>query len=854
MIRRWQGGISSLWKVLIGLALLVLVACGGQRQGAVPSFSGVVPPTSAPVGAQPDIPANPDWSTPQSVPGITLTVRAAYGGIYRVGSWVPIQITVQNDGRDISAQVQVSSNRDATNYATALDLPGGSRKSATIYVFMPTLTQRLVVRLIADDQRLAQEPLTLEPYRASDHIVASISGTGVELRIPAQLSNGVAVRTVPVAMSDLSDDVAGLTTFDTIVLDDVPTTELSDAQRNALYAWVLRGGQLVVAGGAGAERTLAGLPEPLRAVRVMNTTQVPANTVLAASTAADNLPLVQLEPRNPTATTDQTYPINNSALQVQPGNPPLLLEQGIGNGVVTFAALPLLFPAMLRWSEQAVFWSELLRPRQTLMPGFGPSDMRTDSFIEGNIASLLTGLPALEFPPMQTLGLLLLLYILLVGPGTYLLLRRLDRQILGWVLIPGLTLIFAAIVYSLGYAQRGGDVVVNEVTLLEPLDSGTAQPSMARVRSFVGIFSPNDARYALELSSSEPANTMTMVRPVSLQGPWDNSTLPQGGIFVQEQGLQSVASVADLQIPQWSMRALLADQIRPYAGLQATVTLDGTTLSGEVINRGTETLYDVVLAQGNQIAFLGDLAPGAQGRTLLERRNPVGNGAKFSDRAPLSYLIYGTELEKFNNELLGPPPPELLLRVRFLDAIYSAGPVARGTQPVLIAWMQSAPLLVDVAGKRVTRQQLTLVTFTPQLQVVGSTVTLGQNWLERRIEQAPDAACAGGQGLGVNLFSAETVVMSLSLPRPLARFQPSAMTLLTTADGAWPAEIGVALFDWQQGIWVPQERGSGSSPVVQPERFLGSNGKILAQISGQVTPQNNPGCLYIDAVLEGQLP
>jgi hypothetical protein len=52
-----------------------------------------------------------------------------------------------------------------------------------------------------------------------------------------------------------------------LILNDVDTTALSGEQRQALETWVAHGGHLIVGGGAGAARTVAGLADPSTALR-----------------------------------------------------------------------------------------------------------------------------------------------------------------------------------------------------------------------------------------------------------------------------------------------------------------------------------------------------------------------------------------------------------------------------------------------------------------------------------------------------------------------------------------------------------------------------------------------------------
>ncbi|NTU85036.1 MAG: hypothetical protein HGA45_37680, partial [Chloroflexales bacterium] len=53
---------------------------------------------------------------------ITVSARPAYAGAFRVGTWLPVLIDLQNAGIDRSLQVRVGT-REGAQYATEVDLP-----------------------------------------------------------------------------------------------------------------------------------------------------------------------------------------------------------------------------------------------------------------------------------------------------------------------------------------------------------------------------------------------------------------------------------------------------------------------------------------------------------------------------------------------------------------------------------------------------------------------------------------------------------------------------------------------------------------------------------------------------------
>jgi hypothetical protein len=249
------------------------------------------------------------------------------------------------------------------------------------------------------------------------------------------------------------------------------------------------------------------------------------------------------------------------------------------------------------------------------------------------------------------------------------------------------------------------------------------------------------------------------------------------------------------------------------------------------------------------VARLGDLAPGEARSGELQRRGNQAGGAGITT-APVSYLIYGEEMDK--QGMRGQPlPADLQQRIRVLDALYNYGPSPRGGQPLFFAWSDAAALTVTPQVERVDEQDLTLVTGTPRMEVVGGEVSLGQGWLAPRFEEGLASVCFGGQGAGLTL-GAEPAVMQLALPRDLYGLRASELRLLTASDGPWMNDTQIELYDWASGDWVAQETSERNVVVAEPGRFLGGHGAIRLRLTnGQGQPNFN--CIYVDARIRGSL-
>ena len=128
-----------------------------------------------------------------------------------------------------------------------------------------------------------------------------------------------------------------------------------------------------------------------------------------------------------------------------------------GGGAVTLIG----FDPTTRWlsgtNAAEGLWRRLIPTRSAGTAGSGD---------DSQIVQAASQLPSLALPPVGGMIGLLGLYILLIGPINYLVLKRLDKREWAWVTMPILILAFAAGAYGFGSLLRGSNVIVNEAAIV----------------------------------------------------------------------------------------------------------------------------------------------------------------------------------------------------------------------------------------------------------------------------------------------------------------------------------------------------------------------------------------------------
>ncbi|GIV87560.1 MAG: hypothetical protein KatS3mg055_0078 [Chloroflexus sp.] len=779
-------GAKQVWRWLSVLVVLTIVVVGQL----------------APVAAQ-----NTD---------VRLTVRPAFQGFFHPGTWLPVEVEVANEGVDRTAEIVVGPT-GGPFFSTTLDLPGGSRKGVTVYVYLYNRASRIQAQLLVNGTEVATA--TAQVRSVGEGLLIGVVGTQ-QPRLPAQLEDGTRITTVPLTLGDIPADGLGLSPFDALIFTDVAADELRSDQREAVRAWVLRGGTLVINGDSGLAHTLAILPDDV----------VPVTLDGFVSPLAD-------PPLRPLRLIPRTFAVDQPFMVPLPKLPDgLAWGRWYGDGQSIVLGFDLATPELVNWSGWRALWQVLLPPSQFVPPNLVSITKLYSTFLEENLASALMSLPAFDLPSLNLIVILLGCYVVVVGPVTYLVLRRFDRLALGWVVVPVVTLIFAVIAYSVGYTLRGGDVIISQLSLIN-----TYTAPIVRERSFVGIFSPDRSTYRLRSTDGG-----VLTRPIRVQGPWSSEVLANGRYL---QGI-SDAVVEGLEVPQWSLQAVATDRVITADVLEAQLIVNGDEVQGEVVNRGGRTLEDVVVVYGDLISRLGSLAPGERRVSRLERP------AYAYDGISLSYLIYGEQFDAMAR-ISQPIPPDLQLRSRVLDALYGYGTAIRGKQPLVFGWYTTPETTIMPVDRHATRQQIALVHSVARLRLeTGKAVTLDAGSFAGMFESITNTSspCYSGNVLGA-APGVEPVVLRFTLPRDLIGLRPDSMTMNVRADMFWSGQIEV--YDWVDGVWVllPTEPvfQMNSVEIPQPERVLGSHGVLRVRMQSRDQTQGF-SCIYLDPTMQGRLP
>ncbi|MDQ6879761.1 MAG: hypothetical protein M3082_19080 [Candidatus Dormibacteraeota bacterium] len=751
----------------------------------------------------------------------TLSVQLGYQGAVRATEWMPVDVQIDAGSAAVDGaleiQIQDSSkgyldrqnftsqpNPFGPTYTTVYDLPVkvAARSSAQVRTYLVTDVQNPTVSV-----RLVQSGRTVSgPVTAVGHTTKLLIGVladrpaAFDAFATLHLPNNLTPRVVQLTASDLPDSAVRLRAFDLLAIDGFPTSTLTKDQQAALADYVNAGGSLVL-GTGGSRLTWQGLPASLLPMEIQGTTILQRLATLPGVTAL----------------TVATGTLRGGTVWLAEGAQPLVVEWSVGYGIVTLATLSFTAPPIAHWNGTSALLRQIairsvLRGAQSstapasLAPGQGPitgplgfqgSVTKRSWFLMPDVGSA----PAVSPPPLPLLGLLVVAYALLVGPLSFLLLRRFGRLPWLWFVAPVVALIPVAVIWIA--SPRGQTVPVNQFSITY-LAQGW--PTGYR-ETFTAIRPTQTGDHRVGLSATQ------MIAPFAV------GYGPDGNIGVGIRIDTSAPSVDLLRVSRGSVRGYVTEGTVAVLGPSAQLSLANGRLKGQVKNGSTTHFIDAVLLVGGSIIHVGDLPPG---RTVPIDAS-LATATATSGGGLISLQIYPNSFTG-SGSTSGPAAGDQ--RISLLQLILGEydSPSSQ-LAPTLLAWAPGVaePITIDGGSPRLETQNAIVVPLAISHVSAGP---LPVGFFAPRLVDATGQVGLSQYGAAVDdgsltyefslPLAAGTRVSGLKITHVLAA-RPFPAGGLVAPNGQ-PAATSY-VWDWSRSTWVPISlANSGTSPL--PEGTL----------------------------------
>jgi hypothetical protein len=641
--------------VRLAVTALAIVALGFALQPSV--FVRAATPTPA---------AAPSSSTADG--SLSLTATPLLGGRIRLGAWAAYRVQLENHGPAIDGELRITAPLQTDSvYGIAVQLASGARQEHVIYAPSGPFGSRARISLVSAGTVVVQAEVRTDtrPSGRAVYLIAERPEAIVGVvHTAAAAGTTRAPEVTAIAPEDLPPRVEAWASMDTLVWHDVESARLTAEQVAALKTWVATGGHLVVMGGSTGVATLGAFPADLLPY-------VPERVV---EVSTDDLRAMMGDlPVTATPVPAVAGQLAQGVVLGRAGESVVAARTSVGQGSVALIGLGPTAAWMTDFSPAEALWARAFAVDAVVDIG-AEND---DEFLLYNLANL----PSVQIPRFEHLAVLVIAYVLAIGPLNYFFLRRRDRRELAWLTMPLTIAVFAIGAYSLGFVLRGASVVVNELAIVR----GAAGTESGVAEVHVGVYAPSRTAFQVRIGGDPLVSAP--------QAP----SFPGGGDFGDNPRERPIdvllgdpATLRDYSVGFGAVRTFRAHAAVDSPRVDADLTVSGDTISGSLTNASGLALDHVALVFGNSVQLIGAMAPGAS--------QPISVTRAIS-RAPLYERMFPAEVAADAEAARIAATRRVVLQ--HLAGGWSAGEFAppRGVfarGPVILAWRSAAPLEIDV--------------------------------------------------------------------------------------------------------------------------------------------------------------
>lgn len=769
-----------------------------------------------------------------------MTVKAGFDGKFKDGGWIPVRVVLENNGADLQGLIKINftdGSSDANTYEYPIELPSVSRKEIVVDIFSLGYSRTLEVSFNVGKNILNQVQLQLDNYAVSDLWYGIIASNPTTFNILAQLNTGNSTsRTIQLDISDIPERAHIFNSLDVLILSGIDTGKLTSIQRQTLIEWVAGGGRLVLTGGSDWQKTAAGLLE---------TNMLPIQPV--SSEVVKNLEDLQRfahssepfsDPGSGTIVTTGDLTEGAQVLAEAEKSTPLVLRKRYGAGEVLYMTFDPGLPPLKSWDGKEAFFRSLLSD-----PLDKPSwllGMRNWS--QAKEAALT--LPNLSLPSPLLICSFLGLYILVLGPFNYLLVRLLKRSEWGWVTIPVMVLCFSGLIILVGSITRGSRVILNRLAVIQVWPD----VPQARLDGVMGVYSPTRSTYQAEVNAPTllhpfPADFGATANSYSILDTGTKTTV--SGLKLEISGIEPLAFEGSIPAPIFTHNLVIE------------LGAKNALLQGSVTNTSNLNLTNAVLLYPGGAMQIGDFPSGKtiEVQVQLSKAQLAGEPNSYPN-FPYATSYYGfptpisTSSDTTVSDILGTSSyyndRKIYRKYSLLSAItnnnFGTGS-SRGSGIYLVGWSDQLPIEVNIPNTKINTQDNTLyvISFRPGLQT-GQQATSGEvftltpgafNW---SLLEGNDPSFSP---YSISVYPGMTFSMQFTpiLSVAFSEVKSLVLHLEGQANGSSVTGITFSIWNYDSNTWDElDDLRWGDNTLGNPDRYVGTDGSLrLSLISGQVS-------------------
>ncbi len=541
----------------------------------------------------------------QAAAPLEVKATAGISGKAKYQSVVPLQVTVKNNGADFSGDMAINSSNSyeaASALVVPIDIAAGEEKTFTFYL------DGLADNGYSDADLFAFYEGNIEKgkkiaYKGTKRLqsnfldptstfVYTLTEKSDRLSALLRLSSFVPQNNVEIFnINQLKDytfpeDEQGLAMANVIVVDEVAIADLAKKQQEALLKWVQDGGTLLLGASDQIDATAGVFKDYLPMSLSQEMTSISAETLTKLSGGGIFTQPISIH----TATNHkESLPV------LTENNVVLASKKKIGSGEIIQTAFSLGDQPLASMDGYAALLAKIIDIQSISQQGMmsqGQSPLDQISYELRNINELF---PSFEVSVSYML-IVIILYIIIIGPVLYFVLKKIDKREHAWWIIPVFSIVLSIGLFIVGAKDR----------VVQPQVQQSAFYKVNEDSSLNGYYVES---ILTNRSGDFIVNTDKNTTAVAMRN-YNNFTGTVGDLhessYIKENANGSTLTLRDLNY--WSVQSFGGKTSAQNIGkMDVDITLKNEKLTGTIKNNFPFELKDVTLISGVKEVKLGDI-------------------------------------------------------------------------------------------------------------------------------------------------------------------------------------------------------------------------------------------------------
>ena len=526
-----------------------------------------------------------------------LTISYGIDGKYKALKYMPVTVQINNLEKDFNGEVEVRVTSDSSGgynaYSKEVSASKGENISVTIPVKFLDGNSNGAVCIIENGKVLYEKKLLISSGRVNEGNAftglltddpTALGYLGNITYFDSNYSSTGKMNCVNLTEDMLDEDGLSIDGLDVIIINNYNMANLNDNQYKSLNNWVNSGGTLLIGAGANESKTINNINKSFLNIASNGTMEQ------SVKTGSENLNLILSQ----ISLEDSTVIVNSNENE-------LVYSLDRGEGKILITAFDLGLEPFISSNDAAIMLQNMLI--ETFDKIYEENYQGEYYSTSYEISNILGNIPVENAVSPLTLGVVLGVYAILVGIVIYLILKKMKKRDLTWVLIPATAVVFTVMIYLLGSKMKIKDVIVNSANIISVDEDGRGQ-----INSYIGIASKNKENIKIEKEEDLKMKYLSDDYYYYGDTNYDAKTLRVKTTYTNDNSYFTVANnnVAEVNKFEISGKEIVMPK------LENTLKIKNGNLEGTIKNNLDADIKKLVIVSGKTVWDLGQVAKGEE--------------------------------------------------------------------------------------------------------------------------------------------------------------------------------------------------------------------------------------------------